>query len=162
MITVRRAAERDCQEILTIQREAFSEYLHIYEVSAWTKETFENLAMDLKEKVVLVAEWNGVLAGSVRFWIVAGVCVIRLLSVRPLDQGKGIAKALLLEVERMANEAHKFYACTMLHTPRNISLFTNLGYRPEALMPNHYNHLDLICFAKYAEVKQPRPGSYSG
>lgn len=149
MITVRRAVEQDFPDILSIQQEAFAEYLHLYEVSAWTKETLESIALDAKDKVILVAEWNGVLAGSVRFWIVAGVCVIRLLSVRPRDQGKGIAKALLLEIEQMAGEAHKFYACTMLHTPRNIGLFTGLGYRPEALMPNHYHHLDLICFAKY-------------
>lgn len=159
MITIRRAVERDFSEILRIQHEAFSEYLHLYELSAWTKETVESLALDTKDKIVLVAERDGVLAGSVRFWMVAGVCVIRLLSVRPRDQGKGMAKALLLEIERMATEAHKFYACTMLHTSRNIGLFTSLGYRPEALMPNHYNHLDLICFAKYPARTAPAGAS---
>jgi hypothetical protein len=56
----------------------------------------------------------------------------------------------------MAVEAHKLYLCTMLRTPRNIGLFLSLGYRPESLLPNHYNKLDLICFSKYREPA-PRP-----
>jgi predicted N-acetyltransferase YhbS len=96
-----------------------------------------------------VAEEGGTIVGSVRFWIVAGVCVIRLLSVNPTHQGHGIGKALIREIERVAIEAHKLYACTMLHTPRNIQFFTHLGYKAETILPNHYDHLDLLCFAKY-------------
>ncbi len=59
MITIRRAVERDFSEILRIQHEAFSEYAHLYELSAWTKETVESLALDTKDKIVLVAEWDG-------------------------------------------------------------------------------------------------------
>jgi len=25
----------------------------------------------------------------------------------------------------------------------------NLGYKAETVLPDHYDHLDLICFAKY-------------
>jgi hypothetical protein len=28
----------------------------------------------------------------------------------------------------------------------------NLGYKAETVLPNHYHHLDLICFAKYREA----------
>jgi len=149
MITVRPATEEDFETLLAIQREAFLEYLHLYEVSAWTTETMESLRRDAAEKAVLVAELDGRIVGSVRFWTVAGVCVIRLLSVSPAYQGRGVAKTLLREVERRSPQAHKFYACTMLRTPRNVGLFLSLGYRPESLLPNHYHKLDLICFAKY-------------
>jgi ribosomal protein S18 acetylase RimI-like enzyme len=149
MILVRRATERDFPEILAIQREAFSEYLHVYEVTPWTRETLESLVQDAAEKAILVAEHDGVLAGSVRFWVIAGVCVIRLLSVKPALQGRGVAKALMREIECLATEAHKLYVCTMLRTPRNIGLFLSLGYQPETLLPNHYHKLDLICLAKY-------------
>jgi predicted N-acetyltransferase YhbS len=152
MINIRRATERDFPDILRIQREAFSEYLHLYEVSPWTKETLENIKLDATDKIIFVAQEEGVIVGSVRFWTVAGVCVIRLLSVSPAHQGRGVGKALMREVERTATDAHKFYVCTMLRTSRNINLFLSLGYRPESLLPDHYHKLDLICFAKYRAV----------
>lgn len=151
MIKIRRATERDFPDILKIQREAFSEYLNVYEASAWTTETLESIRQDATDKAILVAESEGAVVGSVRFWNVAGVCVIRLLSVSPAHQGRGIAKALMTEIERLATGAHKFYVCTMLRTPRNIGLFLSLGYRPESLLPDHYHKLDLICFAKYRQ-----------
>jgi hypothetical protein len=52
-------------------------------------------------------------------------------------------------VERRAGEAHKLYVCTMLTTARNVALFLKLGYRAESVMPDHYNRMDMICFAKY-------------
>ena len=156
MVSIRRATQREFSDILRIQREAFSEYLKVYEVSPWMKETLEDLKLDAADKIILVAQEEGLVVGSVRFWTVAGVCVIRLLSVSPAHQGRGVGKALMQEVERMATDAHKFYVCTMLRTPRNIGLFLSLGYRPESLLPNHYHKLDLICFAKYAHVDTPR------
>ncbi len=149
MLHVRPAQDRDLETALEIQREAFGAYVGVYEVSAWTTETLENVRRDLAEKRLLVAEWEGEVVGSVRFWTVAGVCVIRLLSVRPTHQGRGVATALMREIERLSPEAHKFYVCTMLRTPRNIELFLSLGYRPEAVLPAHYHKLDLLCLAKY-------------
>lgn len=157
MLTIRRATEEDFPEILKIQREAFSEYLGAYEVTAWTKETLENIKLNAQDKVILVAEWDDTVVGSVRFWTVGGVCVIRLLSVSPAYQGKGIGKALMQEIERVATDAHKLYVCTMLRTPRNISLFLNLGYRPETLLPDHFDKMDLICFAKYKTASPSQP-----
>ena len=149
MLTIRRAREQDFADILKIQAEAFGEYQGLYDVNAWTKETLENINRDARDKVILVAEWEGMLVGSARFWVVAGVCVIRLLSVKPSYQGRGIGKALMQEIERLARDAHKLYVCTMLRTSRNITLFLSLGYRPEAVLPDHYHHTDFICFSKY-------------
>jgi ribosomal protein S18 acetylase RimI-like enzyme len=149
MLTIRRAREQDFADILKIQAEAFGEYQGLYDVNAWTKETLENINLDARDKVILVAEWEGMLVGSARFWVVAGVCVIRLLSVEPGYQGRGIGKALMQEIERLARDAHKLYVCTMLRTSRNITLFLSLGYRPEAVLPDHYHHTDFICFSKH-------------
>lgn len=146
---IRPAREQDFPEILRVQGDAFGEYAGVYEISAWTKESLESLAQDAKEKYILVAEVDRTIVGSVRFWTVAGVCVVRLLSVSPSHQKGGIGKALMREIETLAPNAHKFYACTMLRTARNIGLFLSLGYQPEALLPRHYHHLDLICFAKH-------------
>jgi predicted N-acetyltransferase YhbS len=149
VIDIRPATEADFSAVLQVQQNAFGEYTTVYKVSGWTTETLDSLKEDAKEKQIFVAEADGVVIGSVRFWNVAGVCVIRLLSVSPTHQSQGVAKALIRKIERTATDAHKFYACTMLNTARNIHLFMSLGYKAETILPDHYDHLDLICFAKY-------------
>ena len=148
MLRIRPATEQDFSAILEIQRLAFGQYEGTYKTSGWTTETLENLTRDAKEKKILVAEWEGHVAGSVRFWTVGGVCVIRLLSVHPDYQCKGLGKALMMEIEGLIKDVHKLYVCTMLRTSRNVALFLGLGYRPESLMPDHYNRMDMICFSK--------------
>ena len=149
MIHIRPATEADFETLLCVQQAAFGEYASVYKVSGWTTETLDSLREDAREKHIFVAQADGVVVGSVRFWTVAGVCVIRLLSVNPTHQGQGVGKALIREIESVATEAHKFFACTMLRTARNIHLFMSLGYKAESILPDHYDHLDLICFAKY-------------
>lgn len=151
MIHIRAATEADFAALLHVQRAAFGEYATVYQVSGWTTETIDSLREDAKEKHLFVAEGKGAVVGSVRFWTVAGVCVIRLLSVNPAHQRQGVGKALIQEIEQVATDAHKFYACTMLRTARNIHFFLNLGYKAETILPDHYDHLDLICFAKYRD-----------
>lgn len=151
MIHIRPAVEADFEAILQVQQAAFGEYATVYEVSAWTTETLDSLRQDAKEKRIFVAETDGLVVGSVRCWTVAGVCVIRLLSVNPAHQKHGVGAALMREIERATADAHKFYACTMLRTARNVQFFLTLGYKAETLLPDHYHHLDLICFAKYRE-----------
>ena len=151
MLHIRVASEQDFSSILQIQRQAFAQYEGTYKTSGWTTETIEDLQRDAREKKILVAEWDGTMAGSVRFWTVGGVCVIRLLSVSPNFQGRGIGKALIQGVEARVTDAHKLYVCTMLRTTRNVTMFLNLGYRPESLLPDHYNRMDMICFAKYLQ-----------
>ncbi|MDF0664655.1 MAG: GNAT family N-acetyltransferase [Nitrospira sp.] len=149
MVHIRAATEVDFPALLQVQQAAFGEYAGIYKVSGWTTETLESLKEDAREKHIFVAEEGGAIVGSLRFWTVAGVSVIRLLSVSPTHRRQGLGKALVREVERVTTDAHKFYACTMLRTARNIQFFMDLGYKAETILPNHYDHLDLICFAKY-------------
>ena len=149
MVHIRPATESDFPALLHVQQTAFGEYAGVYKFSGWTTETLESLKEDAKEKHIVVAEEGGTIIGSVRFWTVAGVCVIRLLSVSPSHQRQGVGKALICGIEQAATDAHKFYACNMLRTARNIQFFMNLGYKAETILPDHYDHLDFICFAKY-------------
>lgn len=149
MVHIRPATESDFPALLDVQQIAFGEYAGIYKVSGWTTETLESLKEDAREKHIFVAEEGGTIVGSVRFWTVAGVCVIRLLSVSPAHQRQGVGKSLIRKIESITTDAHKFYACTMLRTARNIQFFMQLGYRAETILPDHYDRLDLICFAKY-------------
>jgi len=34
-----------------------------------------------------------------------------------------------------------------------VTFFLDLGYRPEAMLPDHYHHTDLLCFAKYRKIQ---------
>ena len=149
MVHIRPATESDFPALLQVQQIAFGEYAGVHKVSGWTTETLESLKEDAREKHIFVAEEGGTIVGSVRFWTVAGVCVIRLLSVSPAHQRQGVGKSLIREIESITTDAHKFYACTMLRTARNIQFFMQLGYRAETILPDHYDRLDLICFAKY-------------
>jgi predicted N-acetyltransferase YhbS len=149
VVHIRPAIESDFPALLQVQQAAFGEYAGVYTVSGWTTETLESLKEDAREKHIFVAEEGGTIVGSVRFWTVAGVCVIRLLSVNPAYQHRGVGKALIRAIEGASTDAHKFYACTMLRTARNVQFFMNLGYKAETILPDHYDHLDLICFAKY-------------
>jgi predicted N-acetyltransferase YhbS len=149
VVHIRPATESDFPALLHVQQIAFGEYAGVYKVSGWTRETLESLKEDAREKHIFVAEEGGTIVGSVRFWTVAGVCVIRLLSVSPAHQRQGVGKSLIREIESMTTDAHKFYACTMLRTAKNIQFFMQLGYRAETILPDHYDRLDLICFAKY-------------
>src|SRR5438093_1813526 len=149
MMTIRRAREQDFADILKIQAEAFGEYQGLYDVNAWTKETLANINLDARDKLILVAEWEGMLVGSVRFWVVAGVCVIRLLSVKPGYQGRGIGKALMREIERLATDAHKLYVCTMLPTSRNTTRSLTLAYLPESVFQNTYHNTVFISSSNY-------------
>src|SRR5262245_20247870 len=111
MIHIRPATEADFSALLQVQQAAFGEYASVYKVSGWTTETLDSLKEDAREKHIFVAEADGELIGSVRFWNVAGVCVIRLLSVSPAHHTQGVGKTLIREVERVAIDSHKFYAC---------------------------------------------------
>ena len=93
MIHIRPATEADFAALLQVQQAAFGEYTNGYTVSGWTTETLDSLKHDAKDKRIFVAEAEGVVVGSVRFWTVAGVCIIRLLSVNPAQQGQGVGKA---------------------------------------------------------------------
>src|SRR2546427_3924013 len=117
MLTIRRAREQDFADILKIQVEAFGEYQGLYDVNAWTKETLENINLDARDKLILVAEWEGMLVGSVRFWVVAGGCAVRLASVETGYQGRGSRQAVMRGIEGRATRARKLYVCTMLRTP---------------------------------------------
>ena len=121
MIHIRAATEVDFPALLQVQQAAFGEYSGVYKVSGWTTETLESLKEDAREKHIFVADDGGAIVGSVRFWTVAGVCVIRLLSVSPTHQRHGVGQTLIREIERATTDAHKLYACTMLRTARNSS-----------------------------------------
>lgn len=156
IIVVRAAMPSDAKRILSIQKAAFSRYvgpLRRKQIPP-LHETPEELKNDLIAKSVLLAEYDGTIAGSVRYTIRGGVCHIERLSVLPSLQKRGIGRALLDAVEQACiGRSHKLCLETGLLAANLIPFYTKLGFFAEARFASHYGEFDWIAFAKF--TRQP-------
>ena len=148
--TIASLEESDLPVFLEGQARAFTSHDTLFEVSVWTKETVAECQSELPHTRILVAKGRGgEVCGGIRGRDVEGVWVIRKLFVVPEARKKGLGKALMEKIESLAPPScHKISVCTMLILGENVRLFLDLGYVPDFLMPDHYNHLHLICFRK--------------
>lgn len=156
-ILIRAALESDLAEVLNIQKSAFTRYTEVLlaEQIPPLNETFDGVLEDFRRKSILVAEAEDRLAGSIRYGIKGGVCIIERLSVIPKLQGNGIGKALVEAVEqRAATEAHKIYLETGLLANNLLMFYTRLGYSGEAVLRKHYGGFDWIAFSKFIEAHE--------
>ncbi len=152
MITIRPATESDLQGLLEIQRAAFMRYTEFLRPDQIPplSETLSDVRQDNRLKKILVAEWNSVLSGSIRYSIRGGVCAIERLSVSPDHQGNSVGRALVSEVEQRAKgNAHKIYLETGLLANNLLMFYTKLGYSGEAVLRKHYGGFDWIVFSKF-------------
>ncbi len=154
-ISIRSALEADLQTVLDIQKSAFMRYTEFLSAGQVPplNETFDELRKDFLNRTILVAEINNRLAGSVRFGIRGGVCILERLSVGPELQGNGIGRALVKAVESsVAGRAHKLYLETGLLADNLLLFYMKLGYSGEAVLRKHYGGFDWISFSKFIEA----------
>nr|EES53850.1 MAG: probable acetyltransferase [Leptospirillum ferrodiazotrophum] len=142
--------ESDLPAFLEGQARAFTSHDKLFEVSVWTQESVEECRSEMPHTRILVAKGpDGEILGGIRGRDVEGVWVIRKLFVVPEARKNGLGTALMERIEGEApSSCHKLSVCTMLILGENVRLFLGLGYFPDFLMPDHYNHLHLICFRK--------------
>jgi GNAT superfamily N-acetyltransferase len=151
-LTFREATDADLAELLAIQKEAFTRYTDNLkpEQIPPLNETLEQMRKDVSVKKVIAAHIDGNPAGSVRYSIRGGVCIIERLSVKPEIQGKGLGRGLIMEVEKQVKGlAHKLYLETGLLASNLIMFYTKLGFSGEAILRNHYGEFDWIAFSKF-------------
>ena len=148
--TISALEESDLPAFLRGQARSFASHDNLFEVSVWTEENIEECRSEMSHTRFLVAKGpHGEIWGGIRGRDVEGVWVIRKLFVVPEARKKGLGKALMERIEAEApGSCHKISVCTMLILGENVRLFLGLGYLPDFLMPDHYNHLHLICFRK--------------
>ncbi len=154
-ISIRPARETDLRVVLDIQRSAFMRYTELLSAEQIPplNETFDELRNDFLNRTILVAEIEDRLAGSVRYGIKGGVCILERLSVVPELQGRGIGKALVKSVESsVAKQVHKIYLETGLLANNLLMFYTKLGYSGEAVLRRHYGGFDWIVFSKFIEA----------
>jgi ribosomal protein S18 acetylase RimI-like enzyme len=122
------------------------------------KAELRDVAAKRKEALVLVAELDGRVVGTVALWRpgapnseawLPGACDLRHLAFDPAVQGRGLSKPLLDEAERRAREMGARYVC--LHVRRGnkgvAKLYMDRGYLrapegdldlPEVLLDAYY------------------------
>ena len=151
-ISVREARESDLEALLTAQKAAFMRYTDFLQPEQLPplNESIDQVRTDLRLKTILVSENGSGIAGSIRYSVKAGVCIIERLSVIPKQQGKGVGRALVKAVEERAEgKAHKIYLETGLLAHNLLLFYTKLGYSGEAILRNHFGRHDWIVFSKF-------------
>jgi GNAT superfamily N-acetyltransferase len=151
-VSLRSAVEDDLAGLLEIQKEAFARYTdHLSPAQIPPlNETLEDMRRDMTCKSIIAAYVDGSPAGSIRYHMKGGVCIIERLSVKPGLQGAGIGRSLIEAVEKMVREkAHKLYLETGLLENNLLLFYTKLGYSAEAVLRNHYGGFDWIVFSKF-------------
>lgn len=150
-VPIRKAVPADARQMLAIQKHAFRRYVGPLAAAQIPplNETLDSVRNDIDAKSVFVAYGSDGLAGSVRFAIKSGVCLIERLSVHPRLQGNGIGRALMETVEKQAcGHAHKLLLETGLLAGHLIRFYAKLGYAAEAVLPRHYGGFDWIVLTR--------------
>src|SRR4030042_1853396 len=80
-------------------------------------------------KIILIAEIDGAIVGSVRAETKKGTCFIGRLIVSPDFQNQGIGTRLLTEVEKKFKDSIRYELFTGADSKKNLYLYQKSGYR---------------------------------
>ncbi len=151
-LVIRDASVLELQELLTVQKIAFKRYsnwLSLCQIPA-LNETLSELREDFHSKHVIAAEVNGKPAGSIKYAINEGVCVLERMSVVPKLHRNGIGRALVNEVEKRVNgNTHKISLETRMLGSNILIFFTKLGFLEERVLKKHSGGFDWLTFSKF-------------
>ena len=129
---IRIAEETDVPVVYKLMLEAFEEYRNLDVPSSALTESVEALQITIKSNFekALLCSINGVPLGSCRFTMIEDALYFSRVSVTPSARGKGIAKAMLLWLEKYAydNAKRKMECRVRVSLPKNIVLYQSLGY----------------------------------
>jgi ribosomal protein S18 acetylase RimI-like enzyme len=130
IVRIEQAEIEDAEEILELQRLAYSSEAAIYDdytIPPLTQ-TLEDIESDFDRHLFLKAIVDDQIIGSVRGYLEEGSCFIGRLIVHPAYQNQGIGSRLMEEIENRFGEAKRFELFTGHKSRRNIYLYGKLGY----------------------------------
>lgn len=126
------AEETDVPVVYKLMLEAFEEYRTLDVPSSALNESVEALQIAVKNNFekALLCSINGVPLGSCRFTMEEDALYFSRVSVTPIARGKGIAKAMLLWLEKYAynNFKRKIECRVRVSLPKNIVFYESMGY----------------------------------
>jgi len=102
MITIKPALMSEAATLLELQKLAYQSEAALYndyEIKPLTQ-TLESARADFQEQIILKAECNDQIVGSVRGHLINGACRIGRLFVHPGFQHRGIGAQLMQAIER--------------------------------------------------------------
>lgn len=131
-LVIRKALKEDLPVILNIQKRAFivqAELYDAYDIPPMI-ETIEDIDLSSEKLIVLVAEVDGTIVGSIRVVFGEEEAEIKRLSVIDKFQGRGIGRKLLSEAEKNCGGVSRIWLFTGGQSYENINLYKKAGYRP--------------------------------
>ncbi|MFF2887257.1 GNAT family N-acetyltransferase [Paenibacillus sp. NPDC057967] len=120
----------DLSAILQLQIEAYQSEAELYQdysIQPLTQ-TIEELELELADGILLKAEQDGRIIGSVRGHLQEGILSIGKLIVAPSHQNQGIGTKLMKAIEAWDAEARRFELFTGHKSLKNLALYERLGY----------------------------------
>lgn len=129
-IKIRPAIAADLEEIIRIQKKAFivqADRYDAYDIPPMVEKP-EDIKLDSSNLVVLVAEADGVIAGSVRVGYDGDEAEIKRLSVSDEFQSMGIGRKLMAVAEEKCIGLKRIWLFTGGQSYRNIEIYKKLGF----------------------------------
>lgn len=120
----------DLDEILRLQKECYKQEAEIYNdftIPPMTQ-NINSLRIEWQKGIVIKAEKNGQIIGSVRAELVGNICKIGKLIVKPDFQNQGIGKKLMTEIENLFDNCSIYELFTGDKSEKNLTLYRKLGY----------------------------------
>jgi predicted N-acetyltransferase YhbS len=129
-LAINRADISDLKIILKLQKLAYLQEAEIYNdfsISPMTQ-GIDSLKSEWQRGIVIMAESNGQIIGSVRAELVENICIIGKLIVKPDFQNQGIGTKLITEIEKLFKNCSTYELFTGDKSEKNLKLYRKLGY----------------------------------
>jgi N-acetylglutamate synthase-like GNAT family acetyltransferase len=148
---VRKAVEEDIPQVQELSKEAFRMYAESAGIMALVSplnESYEDLQREIQNKMVFVAESEGVIIGSVRIEVKPDkTAYLSRFGVRGEFQNKGIGKILMDAIDESMNELEisKLYLHTASRMLTLVRFYYGRGFYIESTTNNQGYIRALLC-----------------
>ena len=158
---IRRATERDADEVARVLRESFAEFERLYTHAGYAATTpdADVVRARLADGPTWVAEERGAVLGTVSAIERDGGVYVRSMAVSPAARGRRIAFQLMRQLSLFALSRHasRLYLSTTPFLFDAIRLYEALGFRRTGEPPHDLRGTPLVTMAKSLARTGPSP-----